>query len=134
MIVFALVIILKVIFIYCLFKYICKAIRSCCQNRFHSIKTNKNMLQSQSQLPNHSNVNQLSLFNKFKKIFKDTNNKYNHPKEKDNELSTIENTKLISNSPSTSHILTKELKSITNDVNMIRSSINQNNINNQINS
>ena len=87
MIVFALVIILKVIFIYCLFKYICKAIRSCCQNRFQSIDTNKNMAQSQSQLPNHSNDNQLSLFNKFKKYFKDTNKKYNHPEEKDIELS-----------------------------------------------
>jgi hypothetical protein len=118
---------------YCLFNYICKTIRSCCQNKFKSIDSKENTAKSQSQLPNHSNVTQLSFFNKFKKFFTNNNDKYNHQNVKDIDLNTIENTELISNSPSTSNILTKELKSITNNVNKIRSSINQNNISNQIN-
>ena len=66
MIVFAVIIVIKLIFIYCLFKYICKAIRSCCQNKSQSIDSKENTAKSLSQLPNHSNVTQLSLFNKFK--------------------------------------------------------------------
>ncbi len=83
---------------------------------------------------NHSNNTQLSLVNKIKKIFRYNYNKNNHQKEKDIELNTIENTKLMSNSPTTSHKITIELKSIKNNVNMIRSSMNPNNNINQINS